>query len=149
MVLLYDSSAVLSLVLEARGSVDHVALWESAGTRLASDLLRIECLIAVRRAAILQGLQPDDEWATSRLVELERLYAGMTFKTIDESIEQTIRENPSLARCRSLDAIHLATALYLRPHLEEPLALCSLDRRLREAAAGQGFAVLPESVQTR
>ena len=43
---------------------------------------------------------------------------------------------------RTLDAIHLATALLVAG--DEQLAMVSLDRRLRRAAAAEGLVVLPE-----
>ena len=60
----------------------------------------------------------------------------MTFKSIDDAIERIVRGENGLAGCRTLDAIHVATALYFAPHLNEPLVICSFDRRLRSAAEG-------------
>ena len=60
----------------------------------------------------------------------------MTFKSIDDAIERIVRGESRLAGCRTLDAIHVATALYFAPHLNEPLIICSFDRRLRSAAEG-------------
>ena len=75
---------------------------------------------------------------------LEQFFSGINFKFIDQSIEEVIRKNANLALCRSLDAIHLATALYFRPHLDEELCICSLDRRLREFAVKFDLKILPE-----
>ena len=63
---------------------------------------------------------------------------------MDSSIEDMIRKNANPAGCRSLDAIHLATALYFQIHLEEELKVASLDKRLREVAAGFGFKLQPD-----
>lgn len=139
----FDASLLLGAVLEEASGEEAAAVWLAAGERLASDLLRYECVVALRRAAILQELDPGGEWAAERLARLESFFQSITFKAIDDSVEAVLRANPPLARCRCLDAIHLATAMYFRPHLDEPLAICSLDRRLREAALGLGFPVLP------
>lgn len=145
----YDSSILLSAVLEERKQIDHSAYWDTVDTRLASELLRIECVIAIRRAAIMQNLDPADEWASRRVEELANYFKSLTFKTIDDAIIGIIRDTPSLARCRTLDAIHLATAMYFQPHLDEPLFVCSFDRRLREAAVYQGCQVIPESLESQ
>jgi predicted nucleic acid-binding protein len=144
----FDASLLLAAVLAERGAGQAASLWVEAENRLASDLLRFECTVALRRAAILQDLDPGGAWASERLAQVERFFAGITFKAIDASIENVLRENPGLARCRCLDAIHLATALYFRPQLGEPLAVCTLDRRLREAAQAQGFQVLPAKLRS-
>jgi predicted nucleic acid-binding protein len=44
---------------------------------------------------------------------------------------------------RAADAIHLASAIRTR---EAGTVFVSFDHRLREAAAAEGFAVLPETV---
>jgi len=142
----FDASLLLGAVLEEAAGEEAAAVWLAAEDRLASDLLRYECIVALRRAAIFQDLDPGGEWAAGRLAKLEIFFDSITFKAIDDSVEAVLRANPQLARCRCLDAIHLATAIYFRPHLDEPLAVCSLDRRLREAALGLGFPVLPEAV---
>jgi uncharacterized protein with PIN domain len=58
----FDSSAVVSGVLEEK---DHPAareLWNSADERLSSNLLKIECIIAIRRAALQRGIAADNTW---------------------------------------------------------------------------------------
>lgn len=44
---------------------------------------------------------------------------------------------------RSLDSLHLAAALLLR---DEDLVLANWDRRLHSAAAAEGLALLPETL---
>ncbi len=140
----YDSSLLLSALLEEDHQVDTSAAWDDVGLRLSSNLLRIECIIGIRRSAILQKKGPGSEWVSHRIDLLDQFFNGMHFKIIDDSIEKTIRSNPAIARCRSLDAIHLATALYFKPNIDEPLYLASLDKRLREAAGELGFKLFPE-----
>ncbi len=144
MVCYYDSSVMLSAVLEEKRDYDYTLLWDNVSTRLSSNLLKIECIIGVRRAGLMQGLDPDNEWVTQRIDILEQYFNGIYFKLIDDSIEKTIRKCTALADCRSLDAIHLATALYFKPHLEEPVFISSLDKRMRAVASKLGFKLFPE-----
>ncbi len=69
----------------------------------------------------MQDLPVDDEWITHQLDMVEQYFNAINFKIMDALVEETIRDNPILADCRSLDAIHLAAALYFKPHLGSPL----------------------------
>ena len=44
---------------------------------------------------------------------------------------------------RTLDAVHLATALLFREALSQPVAIASCDRVMRENARELGFALVP------
>ena len=140
----YDSSIILSVILEEKGDFDPALIWDDVTIRLSSNLLKVECIVGIRKAGFLQNLSAEDEWVTHRVDLLEQYFNGIHFKMMDSSIEDMIRKNAKLAGCRSLDAIHLATALYFQTHLEEELQIASLDKRLRKVAAGFGFKLQPD-----
>ena len=48
---------------------------------------------------------------------------------------------PALGACRTLDALHRATALTLRDHLGPALLLGRFDRELATVGRGLGFVV--------
>jgi predicted nucleic acid-binding protein len=139
----FDSSALLSQMLVQQGALAVQELWQSADQRLSSSLLRIECVIAVRRAALFQGGFADDEWAQERLDLLSEVLDGLNFKTVDASIEEIIQRTPALADCRTLDAIHVATALHFRTYVEGSLEIVTLDGKMRQLAGTLGFQVRP------
>ncbi len=145
MALYYDSSPILSAILEEERDFDLAAAWDNVTVRLSSNLLQIECIIGIRRAGGILNLSLDDEWIGRRIDLLDRYFDGIHFKIMDSSIEQIIRGNPAIARCRSLDAVHIATALYFKPNLDEPLRMGSLDQRLRKSARDLGFELFPEN----
>ncbi len=145
MALYYDSSLLLSAILEEDRDIDFAAAWDDVTIRLSSNLLQIECIIGIRRAGGILNMSPDAEWISHRIDLLDRYFDGIHFKNMDSSIEKIIRDNPAIAHCRTLDAIHLATALYFKPNLDEPLHMGSLDQRLRKAAGDLGFELLPEN----
>jgi hypothetical protein len=71
------------------GEKDHPSLhelWIGADKRLSSDLLKIECIIAIRRAAVLQKLAADEMWTQERLDMLAVFDRG-----IDSDQPQTCR----------------------------------------------------------
>ena len=70
----------------------------------------------------------------------------ITCKRIDDSIEEAIRDSDVLSQCRTLDAIHMGTAVFYQSYLPEPLGICSLDNRMRKVARDLGFRILPETV---
>ena len=72
--------------------------------------------------------------------ELDEMLKNINYKSIDKSIEQVIVKNKILASCKSLDAIHLATALYFRENAKgQHIVLCSFDKNMLKIAKELGF----------
>jgi hypothetical protein len=139
----FDSSAILSHLLEEREVPGISRLWDESTERLSSNLLKIECIVGIRRAGLAQGFPADTEWPMERIDLLTQFLSGMSFKIVDESVENIIRLTPGLSNCRALDALHLATALLFRSNVDEPFSLVTLDNRMKALAPQFGFPVLP------
>lgn len=120
-----DTSALVKLVhLESESTA--LERWLSARSGvplLASALVEIELVRAVRVA------EPDD------LVHVSAILSGIDLLDIDEIVRANAAA-VSPATVRSLDAIHLATALELPTDLE---AFVAYDKRLGQAAAAAGM----------
>lgn len=144
MICYYDSSILLSAILEQRPKDELASCWDDVEIRLSSTLLKLECIVGIRRAGTVQNIEPDSKWVKSRLEILNEYLTEIYFRRVDDDIEEVVRNNSELSDCRTLDAVHVATALYLKPHLDEPITIVSLDNRLRRVAATFGFALLPE-----
>lgn len=129
MALLYlDSSALVKLVAREAETAALLALLEPRPEVVSSALARVEVLRAVGRAS---------RWEKQRARAGEVL-SRVTLVAVDDPIlEAAASLRPE--DLRSLDAIHLATALALRPEAE---ALVSCDARLNAAAKALGLAVL-------
>ena len=143
MVRYFDSSILLAGILAQKKQDLTASLWDPAETRLSSLLTKIECVIGVRRAGALQNLGADDPWCVERIRVLEEYLDELVCKRIDDDILDIIRKSTFLSNCRSLDAIHIASAMYFRPHQDEPIQVVTLDGRMRETAGKAGFTVLP------
>jgi predicted nucleic acid-binding protein len=143
MVRYFDSSIMLAGILDQEPQGLIASLWDPSEIRLSSMLSKIECMIGVRRAGILQKLAPDGPWCMERIRLLDAYLEELECKRIDDDILDIIRKNAFLANCRSLDAIHVATALYFKPYQDEPIQIVTLDSRMRETAGKAGFTVLP------
>lgn len=121
-----DSSAIVKLVLtEAESDALQVRLAEHS-EHVSSALAHVEVLRALRRA----NKHP------LALGHAERILSRMILIVIDEPLLAVAAalDPPGL---RSLDAIHLATAL----SLEGLDAVVTYDRRLADAAREAGLAV--------
>jgi uncharacterized protein len=120
-----DSSAAVKLIV---GEPESVALerWLQPHDVLASSaLLRTELLRAVRRGA------------PARILEAREALSAFNLRAVDDEILDAAADIAP-GSMRSLDAIHLATALRLTSELE---ALVTYDRRMIDGARSLGLPV--------
>ena len=143
MVCYYDSSIFLSVVLDQQPNDVLLSYWDDVTARLSSTLLKIECLVGIRRAGALQGFAVEAPWAKERIDALRSYVDHVSCKHVDDEIEETVRNTGALANCRALDAIHIATALSFEPHSDEPIVIVTLDARMRAVAESLRFQVAP------
>lgn len=139
----YDSSLLLAVILGQCDPGVSAEVWDTETIRLSSLLIKAECTVGVRRIALAGGHTAGSGWAVQRITALDEYLDTLTLKPVDDSIEMIIRKDTRLSACRTLDAVHLATAVYFQSHLEEPLRICSLDKRLRDVATLLGFEIRP------
>jgi predicted nucleic acid-binding protein len=128
-----DSSALVKLlVTEPETSALEADLAGRSGV-IASALAALECRRAIRRVP-----------ATRALTTVDETLAAVVLVDISRSIlEAAAALDP--ARLRSLDAIHVATALAA----EDPdLDVITYDDRLAEAATANGLRVVQPGVRT-
>ena len=131
--LLYlDSSALVKLVVPEKESgvlQKSLSVWP---VRVTSELARVEVMRAARRATTQPAAQK----------RAEEVMAGLYLLKIDGNILSTAaRLEPRILR--SLDAIHLASALSLGTDLG---AIVTYDSNMAEAAEGCGLHVLAPGV---
>ncbi len=121
-----DSSAIVKLVLPEPESLALRDFLASNEDHISSSLARVEVLRTVRR---LDGTE-------DRLRDAERVLARVSRVSMSGPLlaSAAVLGPPNL---RSLDAIHLATAL----SLDGLDAVVTYDRRLADAAADAGLTV--------
>ncbi|MGH9520173.1 MAG: type II toxin-antitoxin system VapC family toxin [Terriglobales bacterium] len=120
-----DSSAAVALILDEPGAValgEFLQLWSEP---VSSALARVETIRAVNRA-------PSSERRVRALALLARL---SLISISNEIVEHAAQLTP--AKLRSLDAVHVATALSI-PRLG---GMVVYDQRLAEAAEANGLRV--------
>ena len=135
-----ESSAVLAWLLGEDGG-DDVLQWLSASRIvLTSDLTLIECDRVLHRAVALGELTESE--AAGRRGAVATAAEHWAVFAVDGEIAQRARRAFPHEPIRTLDAIHLATALVARS-LVTDLRILSLDERICGNAAEFGFNVVP------
>lgn len=130
-----DTSVVLRIAL---GESRPLREWRSIEMACSSELLRIESLRSLDRARLLLHL-PDAELAERREAVLS-IIKGFHIARLDARVLARAAD-PFPTLIRTLDAIHLATALLARTDHED-LVFATHDARLAIAARAVGFDVI-------
>lgn len=135
-----ESSAVLAWILgEPEG--DRVRTSLAATERVTSSTLTaVECARALARGVTVGCFGRTEELAALRLLD----DASASWVTLDLSSQVLSRARAPfpVGPVRTLDALHLATALAFREVLPS-LTVVSLDERVRVNARELGLSVLP------
>ncbi|MCA1831668.1 MAG: type II toxin-antitoxin system VapC family toxin [Actinomycetota bacterium] len=129
-----DSSVLLRVIL---GEPDRLTTWTRISTPVSSELIRLECLRTIDRARVRLHLN-DEAIATRRSAALEMI-DSLRLVSIDRLVLERAAE-PFPTSIGSLDAIHLASALFAREQMQD-LVLATHDAELGLAARAVGFTV--------
>jgi predicted nucleic acid-binding protein len=104
----FDPSVVLRVVLGERG---RLAEWSRTSEAVTTEITRVECLRALDRLR-LDGDMPDRELARRRATVLTVL-SGIDVVRLNRAVLERAAE-PFPTRLRTLDALHVASALLAR-----------------------------------
>jgi predicted nucleic acid-binding protein len=135
-----ESTAFLAWLLgEPAGDAVHEVL-VNAQQIAASELTAVECERALQRGAVLGSLdEADAAELRGAIHEAERHWL---VQRLDAEVLTRARAMFPDEPVRTLDALHLSSALRLATALQD-LTMVSLDDRVRRNAALLGFGVLP------
>jgi predicted nucleic acid-binding protein len=136
-----ESSAVLAWLLDENSAADVRRLLAAAEIIVASDLTLIECDRVIIRAAVLGELTEVE--AADRRAHLTAAASHWQILRVAPEIVERARQPFPGEPIRTLDAIHLASALTARTAIAG-LKLLSLDDRVRKAGKKLGLDVIPE-----
>jgi predicted nucleic acid-binding protein len=136
-----ESSAVLAWLLGEEAGVRVRQLLTAADIVVASDLTVIECERVLIRAVAVGDLTEAD--AADRRAYLTNAAAHWHMLRIGPEIVDRARRPFPGEPIRTLDAIHLASALTARSAVAG-LELLSLDDRIRKAGERLGLTLRPE-----
>lgn len=136
MITYLDSSVVLRIVL---GAPEALAGWEEIEHAISSNLLYVECQRTLERMRLAEN-KPEDVIAIPKK-SVEALMSAVDLFDVTNGILKRAGER-FVAPLKTLDAIHLATALAFREEREQELAFATHDEQLARAAEAAGFKVL-------
>jgi predicted nucleic acid-binding protein len=136
-----ESSAVLGWLLDESSAADVRRSLAAAEIIVASDLTLIECDRVIFRAVALGELTEAE--AADRRAHLTAAASHWQVLRIAPEIVERARQPFPGEPIRTLDAIHLASALVARTAIAG-LTLLSLDDRVRKAGKKLGLDVIPD-----
>jgi len=139
-----ESSAVLSWLLGEPRGVEIRTLLQSAEFVIASDVTLIECDRVLVRAVALGEMREGK--AAQRRAALNAAAAQWHVLHLAPVVVERARRPFPAEPIRTLDAIHLASALVARTAVAD-LALLSLDERVRAAATELGIELQPANLR--
>lgn len=137
----FDSSAIVKLYAN---ELHHEAVRNLVEVPICTSLARVEVTAAffgkarsgemtMNVAEVLRDVFLAD-WEDGRFLHVAP----------NESIETEAAQLAAVHMVRGFDAVHLATALAARRAVPELDLFVCFDKRLSQAAAGEGFELLPE-----
>jgi uncharacterized protein len=134
-----DSSLFLKLLFDEPGTSQAQMLWDSDPVLISSRLLRIEARATLARGKLDGRITQQKAKVVTKT--FDDLWARLTVVEISEQVAESACEIAESTRLRSLDAIHLASAMAVSADL-----FGSSDVQLCNAASELGFAVFnPEA----
>lgn len=136
-----ESSAVLAWLLGEEAAPMVRAVLRGAELVMASDLTLLECDRVLIRAVTLA--ETDEATAADRRAHLNAAAAHWHLWRVSADIVDRARHPFPAEPVRTLDAIHLASALAVRSAVPG-VELLSLDDRIRRAGEQLGFRLQPE-----
>ena len=131
MILYLDTSALVKLVVEERGSDAVDALVATTEYAVSSVIAYPEC-----RSAIARGAKAGRVDSAAAVRSLDQVWAAV--QTLDVDLRLSARAGSLAARhlLRGMDALHLATALEIAAP-ELPVAFATFDGPLARAARAE------------
>jgi predicted nucleic acid-binding protein len=130
-----DSSVVLRVILGERGRLKE---WSRTSDAVTSEITRVECLRALDRLR-LEGGMVDRELARRRATTLSVL-SGFELVRLNRAVLERAAE-PFPVKLRTLDALHLASALLVRARFQA-IRFATHDVELGAAAQAEGLPVV-------
>ena len=139
MICYYDSSIVLAILLDEPRKAEAQELWSAANSRVSSLLLKLESITVLRRTYEHNKAKLDPSWLTKKTIELGEYMNEVNFRIVDSEIDQIVNLRKDLARCRTLDAIHMATAIDINKAVTEQFCFYTFDGNLLDLARSLRF----------
>jgi predicted nucleic acid-binding protein len=133
-----DSSVIVRVVLSEPNAL---STWREIDFAVASAITRAECFRTIDRLRVLEILTGAE--AESKRADVEKILTAVELLPVTDHVLRRVGE-PLPILLRTLDAIHLVTALWFRStdSAPEPLVFATHDNDLAGAARLHDFPVV-------
>jgi predicted nucleic acid-binding protein len=138
-----DTSFLLNIIYSEANATKNIEILNSLDAKFSSILLKIE---SIRSVHFIYSHHKNDlasDWLVDSEKFLDEMLSQINLKNVDLDILNEINKRREILELKSLDAIHLATAVHIRNLISDVLIFCSLDEKLRKVAKKSGFEVYP------
>jgi predicted nucleic acid-binding protein len=139
-VIYVDSTILLEVYLGQPRASSARQILADPGAKVSSWIMAVEVPIVLRRALARQA---DSRLLAACLGRFDSDLGGISLFDGLPDVAGRIRTDVRLARCRAIDAVHVATAMLLAEETALGLRMATFDRRLAETAGSVGIPVLP------
>jgi len=141
MISCFDSSLLLSILLNEPRAGEASVIWKSNDVRVSSILLKLETNIVLRRRYKQLKNEVSNDWLKEKLFELNSFFKEFFFADINDNFENSASKYyDTLSKCKSLDAIHIATVLDISEKYDKSeICVCSFDNNMLALAKQLGF----------
>ncbi|MGI8613923.1 MAG: type II toxin-antitoxin system VapC family toxin [Nocardioidaceae bacterium] len=136
MIVFWDTSAFLPLVLSEAGSATAVRLWEEADRVVASRLLYVEAAAALAMAQRMGRIEKSAQRAARR--DIDRLHEAVDCVEVTPSLVRRAAGLAEELQLRGYDAVHCASAEAVG---DEDVVVASGDREVLRACQHLGLGV--------
>jgi predicted nucleic acid-binding protein len=138
-----DSSALVKRYVREPGSSAIDRIFRQPGPLFVSVIALAECLAALARKRS-DGSLPERGYRKARQACVDE-WSSIHAVTVSDAVQERVAGLLDGFTIRGMDALHLASALWVRDELGVELSFVCADRRLLDAAKRAGLeAVNPE-----
>jgi predicted nucleic acid-binding protein len=136
----FDSSIVLAIILDESRKTEAFEYWQKSQLRVSSILLKIETMVSLRRIYENNKKVLNENWMLEKTRILEEYLNEVNYRIIGSIIEREIYLKKEISKCRTLDAIHIATAIKFREiNNNGDVFIYTFDKMMRELAEHYKF----------
>jgi len=136
----FDSSFLIAILMNEPKTQEALSLWRNSKVRVSSILLKFEANIVLRRNYRNMRNKVGNNWLEGRLLDLKKYLEDVFCIDVNEKLENSVSDYDTLSKCKSLDAIHLATALDIsKKFRRSEIRICSFDKNMLKTAKEFGF----------
>ena len=147
MILYLDTSALVKLYVQERGSAQvraHVGTADAIATSVVAYAEARAAFARLRRERPASGKRHRE-----RVGQLDRDWDQYARVELIATVVRSAGELTEQHRLRGFEAIHLASALWLKSAHTDDLAFLAFDQALTAAAKAAGLSILRRPVSTR